>query len=73
MNFAYPMQKIQDWITQQWVILWGRKIIPEDYQWLMGPFGNLNSINEDFINQFAEKENLVIDTKPKGLIFSINQ
>lgn len=39
----------------------------------MGPFGNLNSINEDFINQFAEKENLVIDTKPKGLIFSINQ
>lgn len=51
----------------------GRKIIPEDYQWLMGPFGNLNSINEDFINQFAEKENLVIDTKPKGLIFSINQ
>lgn len=73
MNFAYPMQKIQDWITQQWVILWGRKIIPEDYQWLMGPFGNLSSINEDFINQFAEKENLVIDTKPKGLIFSINQ
>ena len=73
MRFAYPMQKFQDWVTQQWVILCGRKIIPEDFPWLIGPFGNLNAIGEDFIHQFARKENLIIekDSKVKGIIPSI--
>lgn len=44
MNLAYPFQKIQDWFTQQWVILWGRKINFENEDWLMSPFGNLNGI-----------------------------
>ena len=35
MNFAKPKQTFQDWFTQQWVILWGRKIIPEHNEWLM--------------------------------------
>ncbi|AYN01086.1 hypothetical protein [Chryseobacterium sp. 3008163] len=70
MRFAYPMQKFQDWMTQQWVILRGRKIKPEDFPWLMGPFGNLDAIGEDFIHKFAEKENLIIqkDSKAKGII-----
>lgn len=73
MRFAYPMQKFQDWVTQQWVILRGRKIKPEDFSWLMGPFGNLDAIGEDFIIQFAEKENLIIekDSKAKGIIPSM--
>lgn len=67
------MQKFQDWVTQQWVILRGRKIKPEDFSWLMGPFGNLDAIGEDFIIQFAEKENLIIekDSKAKGIIPSM--
>lgn len=73
MRFAYPMQKIQDWITQQWVIICGRKIKPDDFHWLMGPFGNLDIIGEDFIHQFAEKENLFVEknSKAKGIIPSM--
>lgn len=73
MGLAYPVQKFQDWFTQQWAILWGRKIDPKEYPWLIGPFGNLNGIGEDFINQLAESENLIIerDTTSGGLISSI--
>ncbi len=73
MGFAYPMQKLQDWITQQWVIFRGRKIEPESYPWLIGPFGNLNTIGDDFVYRFAEKENLVIerDAPVKGIIPSM--
>lgn len=75
MNLAYTMQKFQDWFTQQWVILTGRKINPINEHWLMGPFGELNGIGEEFINQLAEKESLSIqrNLKNKGLLASINQ
>ena len=75
MRFAYPMQKFQDWVTQQWVILRGKKIKPEDFPWLMGPFGNLDAIGEDFIHQFAKKENLIVekDSKARGIIPSMQQ
>ena len=75
MALAYPKQKFQDWLTQQWVILTGREINPNDSSWLMGPFGNLNGIGENFIYQLAEKENLLIkrDSKSNGLLTSINQ
>ena len=68
------MQKIQDWLTQQWVILQGRKINPLECPWLMGPFGNLDIIDENFIYQFAEKEKLVVggETKTGGLLPSIS-
>lgn len=74
MAFAYPMQKFQDWLTQQWVILRGRKIKAEDHSWLMGPFGNLEAITEDYIDKFAEKETLIIDktSASQGLIPDIS-
>lgn len=74
MNFAFKRQKFQDWFTQQWVILWGRKINPSEYLWLIGPFGELNGIGEDFMYQLALKENLTIvrNTKSKGLLNSIS-
>lgn len=74
MNLAYGMQKFQDWFTQQWVILWGRKINPNEYLWLIGPFGELNGIGEDFIFQLALKENLAVirNTTSKGLLQSIS-
>lgn len=55
MNLAFTMQKFQDWFTQQWVILWGRKINPNDYPWLIAPFGELNGIGEEFMYQLAKK------------------
>lgn len=74
MNSAYRMQKFQDWFTQQWVILWGNKINPVEYEWLIGPFGELNDIGEDFIYQLASKENLTIvrNSISKGLLHSIS-
>lgn len=74
MNFALATQKFQDWFTQQWVILRGRKINPADHVWLMGPFGELNGIGETFIDQLAEKENLAVvrNAKSKGLLNSIS-
>jgi hypothetical protein len=73
MSLAYPKQKLQDWFTQQWAIFWGTKIDPTHYPWLIGPFGNLNGIGEDFINQLANKENLIVqrEVNSHGLIPSI--
>lgn len=74
MNLALTKQKFQDWFTQQWVILWGRRIDPSTHAWLMGPFGELNSIGEEFIFQLAEKENLAVkrNAPDTGLISSIH-
>ena len=68
-------QSFQDWITQQWVILFGQKIDKLEHKWLLGPFGELNGIGVKFIKQLADKENLAIDNQKngKGLIQSISQ
>lgn len=75
MGKAITKQSFQDWMTQQWVILFGRKIDKLEHKWLLGPFGELNGIGVKFIKQLADKENLVIDNQQngKGLIQSINQ
>lgn len=75
MSLAYHKQNFQDWFTQQWAILWGKRIDPKIFPWLMGPFGKLGSISDDFINQLANDEGLIIERniKSQGLIPSINQ
>ena len=75
MALAYTKQSIQDWITQQWVILTGKQINPEENLWLMGPFGNLNGIGENFIYQLADEENLIVkrNLNSTGLLLSIQQ
>lgn len=74
MNFASTMQKFQDWVTQQWVILSGRKFDPSTHEWLLGPFGEINSLGQDFIQQLAAKENLTVEINQNnsGLISSID-
>lgn len=74
MGIAIKKQSFQDWITQQWVILFGQKIDTSEQKWLLGPFGELNGIGIKFINQLAEKEHLAIDHEKngKGLIQSIH-
>jgi len=73
MNLADTMQKFQDWFTQQWVIICGRKINPSENTWLFGTFGEVSGIGEKFIHQLAEKEDLTIIRKSnsKGLLDSI--
>lgn len=75
MGRAIKKQKLQDWMTQQWVILSGKKIDATEQKWLLGPFGELNGIGSKFIKQLADKEQLIIDTQntKKGLIQSIHQ
>lgn len=73
MGIARKNQSIQDWITQQWVILFGQRIDTKNYQWLLGPFGRTNGIGKKFVNQLAKDESLVLDSqrKNKGLLDSI--
>lgn len=73
MGIARKNQSIQDWITQQWVILFGKKIDNSKYNWLLGPFGETHGIGMKFVEQLAKDENLVIDSqrKDKGLLDSI--
>ena len=73
MSLADTMQKFQDWFTQQWVIICGRKINPSENTWLFGPFGEVSGIGEKFIHQLAQKEDLTIIRKSnsKGLLDSI--
>ncbi|WP_405409791.1 hypothetical protein [Maribacter sp. Asnod1-A12] len=75
MAFALFKQNLQDWITQQWVILFGKKINDADYQYLLGPFGKTNGIGIKFIQQLVKNENLQLDNKQvdKGLLQSIKQ
>lgn len=73
MALAFPMQRLQDWFTQQWVIIRGRKINPKDCAWLLGPFGSTGDIGEAFIEQLASKEglNVIRNGRSRGLISSI--
>ncbi|MDY8135411.1 hypothetical protein [Aquimarina sp. 2201CG5-10] len=75
MGIALLKQSFQDWITQQWVILFGKKIIRDQNEWLLGPFGKTKGIGQKFIEQLAISEDLEIDKSEseKGLIQSINQ
>lgn len=75
MGKPHSNQNFQDWVTQQWVIRFGKKINPNQSKWLLGPFGQTDGIGEKFIQQLAEKENLIIakSNHKKGLLQSINQ
>ena len=75
MEFASFKQNFQDWVTQQWVILTGKKINSVEFKWLLGPFGNTNGIGKNFINQLTKNENLEICklSSKRGLLKSIDQ
>lgn len=75
MRLASSKQHFQDWFTQQWAILWGRRIIPGHVSWLMGPFGKPGIIADDFVYELAENEGLIIqrDNKKVGLITSVKK
>ena len=57
---------LQDWITQVWVKVTGKRFDIENESWLIGPIGNTEIINDKFIQDLAEKEGLEIHQNPKG-------
>lgn len=75
MGIAVLRQNFQDWMTQQWVITFGKKMDPHQNEWLLGPFGTTNGIGVKFIEQLAKDERLIIDRNQnkKGIIHAIDQ
>ncbi len=65
---------LQDWITQVWVKLTGRRFDPADDVWLTGPIGGTDIIKDKFIQILAENENLEIqqDSVDAGLLESFD-
>ena len=57
---------LQDWITQIWVKLKGRKFNPDEDTWLIGPIGDTDIIKDKFIYDLAQKENLQIQQNLNG-------
>lgn len=75
MQFEYPSQRFQDWLSQRWVMWRGRQINPDEYPWLMGPFGNVDVIGDHYIEQLAAKENLTVERPEQnaGLLSSFEE
>lgn len=75
MGRAKFKQNFQDWMTQQWVILFGKKISDKNYQWLLGSFGKPKVVGLKLIEQIARDEGLEIDDSraSNGLIESFDQ
>ena len=44
---------LQDKITQLWVKVTGRRIDPEEFDWLIGPIGDEDIIKDKFIKKLA--------------------
>lgn len=66
MAFAYPSQRLQDWLSQQWCICTGRRLTSNDAIWLTGPYGNVDIIEDQYVDLLAAAENLVIRKNEPG-------
>ncbi|MFA7274183.1 MAG: hypothetical protein WC044_09950 [Crocinitomicaceae bacterium] len=66
---------IQDKITQIWVKVTGKRINPDNFEWLIGPIGNRKIIKDKFITELSDKGNLtIIKNEPNsGLLERIEQ
>ena len=53
-------QRLQDWFTQRWVMAGGRKLNPQTTPWLIGPFGKVGDVGEQFIYRLAKEEQLSV-------------
>jgi hypothetical protein len=74
-EFEYPSQRFQDWLSQRWVMARGRRVEPREIDWLMGPFGNVDVIGDQYIARLASDESLEIERHDRGvgLMNSIDQ
>jgi len=65
---------LQDWITQQWVKVTGKRFDPEQDSWLVGPIGDTDIIKDKFFRELAHRENLELkeDEADTGLLDSFD-
>jgi hypothetical protein len=75
MAFAYPSQRLQDWLSQQWVITLGRRIEPITLPWLTGPYGMADRIADAYLPLLAANEGLEVERAANvaGLFQSIDE
>lgn len=60
---------LSDWLTQLWVKSSRVKINPRNESWLDGPIGEPKIIGESYFKEFANKNNLTIETgSEEGLV-----
>jgi hypothetical protein len=59
-------QALQDWLTQVWNIIFGRRVLLPADHWLVGPIGDAGGIHERVIAQIAERENLTVEKNPRS-------
>jgi hypothetical protein len=80
--FAYPSQRLQDWLSQQWVIALGRRMEPAGMPWLAAPYGMVDVIGDAYVERLAASEGLVVERLPSrpfgvaaggGLLQAIDQ
>jgi len=64
--FAYPSQRLQDWVSQQWCIFTGRRYEPGELPWLEGPFGDVDQISDEFPAELARRESLGLTVNAPG-------
>ncbi len=72
-GYAPPMSRLdvqpsrlQDLLSQRWVITTGRRVEPDDIPWLMGPYGNVAEIGEAHIQRLVETHGLVAERCSRG-------
>ena len=65
---------LQDWITQVWVTLTGRRVSKEDIGWLDTPLGNTDLISDSYISEVCRVNNLRMrmDEPGFGLLNSLS-
>jgi hypothetical protein len=66
MTFAYPSQRLQDWLSQQWCILTGHRFDPIADPWLTGPYGHVDVIEDSYVDALASNEGLVVQKNHAG-------
>ena len=64
---------LNDWVTQRWVQITGRRVALTDHLWLDGPVGNTRQIGKDFFVDYALQNDLdASQSGPRGLVENLS-
>ena len=65
MQFEYPSQRFQDWLSQRWVMWRGRRVTPDEIAWLLGPYGDVDVIADRYVERLAQDESLTVERRAR--------
>jgi len=67
MRFQYQSQRLQDWLSQLWVMWRGRRVDQGAIAWLFGPYGDVDVIADHYIERLAREESLEVERRAEGV------